>query len=142
DEKDNGIWELSHPQHHVSSRVMSWVALERASSLAAELGHVDRAAPWRAAMEAIRAEVLERGWSERMQAFRQEYGRDNVDASSLLVPIFRFLPGDDPRVIAGVDRVAERLTIEGHVHRFDPLDTPGVDDKPMGELEGSFLLCT
>ena len=142
DEPDNGIWELPEQTQHVSSRVASWVALERASAIADRLGCSERARGWRVQMPIIRRQVLEQGYSERRGAFRQAYGSDALDASSLLIPILGFLPPDDPRVLSTIDRIARELTINGHVYRFAPEDMRGVGQHPMGEFEGSFVLCT
>jgi GH15 family glucan-1,4-alpha-glucosidase len=141
-EPDNGLWELSAVRDHVSSRVSSWVAMARSSEIADKLGCADRAEPWRVQMELVRKEVLERGYSERRRAFRQEYGSDALDASALLIPILGFLPGDDPRVESTVDAIARDLTIDGHVYRFLPSDTAGVEPRAFGDYEGSFTLCT
>jgi GH15 family glucan-1,4-alpha-glucosidase len=141
-EPDNGIWELSKKRDHVSSRVMCWVALTRAAEIADATNQSARAHVWREQARAVHAEVLERGYDRQTGSFRQAYGSDAIDASALLIPIMGFLKGDDPRVVSTVDRVARELTIEGHVHRFVPQQTPGVGDLPMGEYEGSFLLCT
>ncbi len=85
---------------------------------------------------------MDRGWSERLQAFRQRYDADTLDAAALLIPVMDFLPADHPRVTATVERIVERLTIDGFVHRFVPGETPGHEDLPVGEFEGAFLPCT
>ena len=82
------------------------------------------------------------GWSERLKAFRQCYGFENLDAAALLIPILDFLPPDDPRVLSTIDRVAEELSIGEFVFRFNPEETPGVQQLPLGQLEGAFLPCT
>src|ERR1700757_619644 len=93
-------------------------------------------------MDEIHAEIMGRGWSDQIRAFRQRYESDNLDASALLIPIMRFFPADHPRVQATVERIAESLTINGFVHRFHPSETPGIEDLPLGECEGAFLPCT
>ncbi|HEY3816063.1 MAG TPA: glycoside hydrolase family 15 protein [Polyangiaceae bacterium] len=142
DEPDNGIWELPDRRDRVSSRVMSWVTLARASEIAEEIGRGARARPWREAMPRVREQVLSRGYSQRLGAFRHVLDQDSVDAAALLIPIFGFLPGDDPRVVSTVDRVARDLTIDGWVHRFVPSEAGVEPPLPMGEFEGSFVLCT
>ncbi len=112
---DSGIWELVEEAHYVSGKVMSWVALD-----------------------VIHDEVMERGWSERHQAFRQSYGEENLDASALLIPIVEFLPVDHPRVTATIERIIAELTIDGFVHRY----IPDPVDPPLGQYEGAFLPCT
>ena len=141
-EADSGIWELPGEQHYVSSKVMSWVTLERAVRIAEHVGRASETASWQATMEAIHAEVMERGWSERLRAFRQRYDADTLDAAALLIPVMDFLPADHPRVAATVERIVERLTIDGLVHRFVPRETLGHEDLPVGEFEGAFLPCT
>jgi GH15 family glucan-1,4-alpha-glucosidase len=140
-EPDSGIWELPGAEHYVSSKVMSWVVLDRAMRIAEETGHAD-AERWRPTREAIHAEVMDRGWSEQLQAFRQRYDAESLDASTLLIPVMGFLPADHPRVCATVDRIAESLTIDGFVHRFRASGTPTKTTLPFGEFEGAFLPCT
>ncbi len=141
-EPDNSLWELADRRPYVMSRVMSWVALDRASRLAERAGHAAPAS-WARAMEDIRADVLERGWSDRLNAFRQSYDGDALDAAALLIPLFGFLPFDDERVRRTIDAIAERLTIDDFVFRFDPDETPGLSgEPPLGEYEGAFVPCT
>jgi GH15 family glucan-1,4-alpha-glucosidase len=136
-DKDQGIWEIrGAPRHFLYSKLMCWVALDRAIALADPLGATDRVAGWTAAREEIRAAILERGWSEAAGAYAQAFGGDDLDASSLMLAITGFLPGDDPRMKATIDAIATRLTDErGLVWRYRTAD--GLE----GE-EGTFLLCT
>ena len=134
---DSGIWEKVAERHFVSSKIMSWVAIDRAIRIAERIGEVP-AESWRSALPVIHAEVMERGWSERRQAFRQAYDEENLDASALLIPIMGFLPVTHPRVAATIDRIIADLTIDGFVHRY----IPDADDPPLGEYEGAFLPCT
>lgn len=136
-EPDSGIWETVEERHYVSSKVMSWVALDRAVKIAESIGQ-EPPPRWRSAMDVIHAEVMERGWSERRQAFLQAYDGDNLDASALLIPIMGFLPVDHPRVAATIDRIVDELTIDGFVHRY----LPPVGELPLGQYEGAFLPCT
>jgi GH15 family glucan-1,4-alpha-glucosidase len=139
---DNGIWELDEQRHYVSSKVMSWVTLERAVRTAEKLGiDENEAGRWRSIMEQIHAEVMDRGWSEERQSFRQHYDSDALDASALLIATMRFLPPEHPRVLATIDRIAADLTIGGLIYRFDPRDLPGATEA-LGEFEGAFLPCT
>jgi GH15 family glucan-1,4-alpha-glucosidase len=144
DKPDNSIWELSEQRNYLSGKVMSWVALDRAVKLAPQLGHSEDLERWRSIRDAIRNAVLTKGWSESLSAFRQHFEADNLDAAALLIPIMGFLPPDEPRVMATVERIAEQLTCDGFVYRFDPKKTPGFAQQsiPMGELEGAFLPCT
>jgi len=137
-EPDQGIWEArGAPQHYVSSKLMGWVALDRAAQLAELRGDPERAATWRATAEEIRADILEHGVSER-GVLRQHYQTDALDASVLLAAIFDFLPGDDERLRATVDAIAEELTENGFVLRYRTDET---DDGLSGK-EGTFLICS
>jgi len=137
-EPDQGIWEArGAPQHHVSSKLMGWVALDRASQLAEIRGDPEQAATWRATAEEIRADILEHGVSER-GVLRQHYETDSLDASVLLAAIFGFLPGDDERLRATVTAIAEELTENGFVLRYRTEET---DDGLSGK-EGTFLICS
>jgi GH15 family glucan-1,4-alpha-glucosidase len=134
---DQGIWESrGEPQHYVSSKLMIWVAVDRGARLARLIGFDDVAAGWERTAEEIRAEILERG--VRDGVFRQHYETDALDASTLLIPLLRFLPPDDPRVRATVEAVAEQLTRHGLVLRYRVEET---DDGLQGE-EGTFLICS
>lgn len=141
-QEENGIWELPKRQHYVNSKVLSWVMLDRALQIAAKVNPGIDTASWKTTRDTIHAEVMEKGWSERLGAFRQRYEAENLDAASLLIPVLDFLPATHPRVQATMERVAEFLTIDGFVFRFDPLDTPGLGRIPLGQMEGAFLPCT
>lgn len=144
DKTGNSIWELSDQRYFVADKVMCWVGLDRALKLAEKLDETGDVDKWRATREAIHAEVLERGWSEKLKSFRQHYDADNVDSAVLLIPIMGFLPPDDPRVVSTVQCIEERLMIDNFVYRFDPEESPGVPQPPLplGEFEGAFLPCT
>lgn len=135
------IWEITPAHHFVVSKVLSWVTLDRATQVAERTG---RTAPvaWGLERTAVHAEICDLGFSRETGSFRQRYGADAIDAGLLLIPLMRFLPDDDPRVLATVDRIERELTIDGHVHRFVPREIPNQGDLPVGEEEGSFLLCT
>lgn len=139
---DNGLWELPERQHYVHSRVLCWVTLERATRIAQMVKPAFDTSEWQAEATRIHHEVMDKGWSERLGAFRQRYEGENLDAAELLVSVMEFLPGDHPRVLATIDRIAESLTLEGFVYRFNPLETPGLGREPLGEFEGAFLPCT
>lgn len=139
---DSGIWELPTQAHYVSSKVLAWVALERGIKIARNSGHQDVIERWSGVRQAIHAQVMEQGWSERLGAFRQHYDGEGLDASVLLIPVMGFLPADHPRVVSTVRRIEEALMIDGFVYRFQPGKTPGYEDVPVGEFEGAFLPCT
>src|SRR5439155_16824687 len=92
-ETDAGMWEMrGDPRHHLSSKVLCWTALDRAVKLAPHLGSFAETEEWAAEREKIRAAILERGWSEKRQAFAQSFDSDELDAAALLMPIVGFLP--------------------------------------------------
>jgi GH15 family glucan-1,4-alpha-glucosidase len=136
-EKDQGIWEIrGEPRDFLYSKLMCWVALDRAIALAPQLGAEGKVPGWTAARDEIRAAILEHGWSEKAGAFTQAFGSEDLDASNLMLAITGFLPGEDPRMKATIDATAERLTDErGLVYRYL------AHDGLAGE-EGTFLLCT
>jgi GH15 family glucan-1,4-alpha-glucosidase len=136
-EKDQGIWEIrGEPRDFLYSKLMCWVALDRAIALAPHLGAEGRVSDWAAARDEIRAAILERGWNERAGAFTQAFGSEDLDASTLMLAITGFLPGDDPRMKATIDATAQRLTDQrGLVYRYLARDGLAGD-------EGTFLLCT
>ena len=135
---DQGIWEArGKPQHYVSSKLMCWVALDRAGKLAEIRGAPDLQAEWSATAEEIRSDILANGVSER-GVLRQHYETDALDASTLLAAIFGFLPADDDRLAKSVLAIAEELTEDGFVLRYRTEET---DDGLSGE-EGTFLICS
>lgn len=139
---ENGIWELPVRQHYVSSKVLNWVALDRAILIAERFAPSTDVGEWKAEKGRIHDEVMERGWSEARGSFRQRYDAEALDASSLLVSVCNFLPGDHPRVLATIERTVADLSIDGFVYRFDPRQTPGLEDIPLGQYEGAFLPAT
>jgi GH15 family glucan-1,4-alpha-glucosidase len=137
-EPDQGIWEArGKPQHYVSSKLMCWIALDRAAKLAGIRGDPDLRAAWRATAEEIHADILAHGVSDR-GVLRQHYDTDALDASTLLAPMFGFLPGDDERIRNTVLAIADELTEGGFVLRYRTDET---DDGLSGE-EGTFLICS
>jgi GH15 family glucan-1,4-alpha-glucosidase len=137
-EPDQGIWEArGKPQHYVSSKLMSWVALDRAAKLAAIRDDPKLEQAWGAAAEEIRADILERGVSDR-GVLRQHYETDALDASTLLAAMFGFLPGDDERLRNTVDAISSELTEHGYVLRY----VTGETDDGLSGKEGTFLICS
>ncbi|MGB3583743.1 MAG: glycoside hydrolase family 15 protein [Roseiarcus sp.] len=135
---DQGIWEArGKPQHYVSSKLMCWVALDRASALAEIRGDPKLAATWRATADEIRADVLAHGISDQ-GVLRQHYETDALDASTLLAGSFNFLAHDDERLRNTVLTIAEELTENGFVLRYRTDET---DDGLSGK-EGTFLICS
>jgi len=141
-EPDNGIWELPELQHFVSSRVLSWVCLDRAVRIAKKVKPDYDTSAWEAELPKIHAEVMDRGWSESLGAFRERYEHDNLDSATLLISVFEFLPADHPRVLSTIERITEFLTIDNNVYRFDPRKMPVLGDFPLSQMEAAFLPCT
>ena len=134
---DQGIWEArGEPKHYVSSKLMCWVALDRAAKLAEIRGEPTMQATWRETADEIRDDILEHG--VRDGVMRQHYDTDALDASTLLAAIFGFLPPDDDRLRKSVDAIADDLTEDGFVLRYKTDET---DDGLSGK-EGSFLICS
>jgi alpha,alpha-trehalase len=134
---DQGIWESrGEPQHYVSSKLMMWVAVDRGARLARSHGFDELAEEWQAKAEEFKAEILNRG--VRDGVFRQHYDTDALDASLLLIPLFRFLRPDDPRVRDTVNAIADELSEHGLVCRYKVEET---DDGLQGR-EGTFLICS
>ncbi len=140
-ERDAGMWEMrGEPRHHLSSKLLCWVALDRAVDLAPRLGEEARVAFWAAERDRLRDAILARGWSERRQAFAQAFDSDDLDAAALLMPLVGFLPADDPRVRATMQAVARDLTRGGLVLRYETAAGPNADG--LADEEGTFVLCS
>ncbi|HEV7936421.1 MAG TPA: glycoside hydrolase family 15 protein [Solirubrobacteraceae bacterium] len=137
-EPDQGIWEArGEPRHYVSSKLMCWVACDRAARLAERRGEEEHAERMQGIADEIKADILENGVDER-GVFRQHYDTDALDASNLLIVLMRFLPADDERVRATVMAIRDELTENGLVLRYRTDET---DDGQSGE-EGTFLICS
>jgi len=135
---DQGIWEArGKPRHYVSSKLMCWVAMDRAAKLASIRGDSKRQSAWHATAEEIRADIYEHGFSER-GVLRQHYETEALDASNLLAALFGFLSADDERLRASVLAIADELTEDGFVLRY----RTGETDDGMSGKEGSFLICS
>ena len=133
---DSGMWEArSPPAHHVHSKLMCWVALDRAIQLARAFGHVEAIDRWTRVAEEIRAAILSRGFDDQVGAFVQAFGKSNLDASALRIGLDGFLPPNDPRVLGTIAAIERKLTKGPFVSRYEGDD--GVDGP-----EGSFLLCS
>jgi GH15 family glucan-1,4-alpha-glucosidase len=135
---DQGIWEArGKPQHYVSSKLMCWVALDRAAKLAGLRGDPELQTKWAGVADEIREDILTHGVDDR-GVLKQHYETDALDASTLLAAIFDFLPGDDKRLKASVMAIANELTEDGFVLRYRTDET---DDGLSGK-EGTFLICS
>ena len=135
---DQGIWEArGKPQHYVSSKLMCWVALDRAAQLANIRGDTELAASWAQTASEIKSDILEHGLDDR-GVLRQHYETDALDASTLLAAIFGLLPASDPRLRATVLAIADELSENGFVLRYR---TEQTDDGLSGK-EGTFVICS
>ena len=136
-EPDHGIWEIrGEARHFVYSKLMCWVALDRAIALAERIGAQDRVDHWNRTRAEIADAILTRGWNDAVGAFTQSFDSEDLDASNLMLPIVGFIAADDPRMLATIEAIADRLTDEnGLVYRYRA-------DDGLGGEEGTFLLCT
>jgi GH15 family glucan-1,4-alpha-glucosidase len=144
DEPDEGIWEVRGPRRHfVHSKVMAWVAFDRAASIAAG-GMGGPADQWRATADRIHQQICQQGYRPERGAFTQFYGSDQLDAAVLLIPEVGFLPATDPRVVSTVEAVQRELVTDGLVRRYQLAGGGSGADSPDGlpGSEGAFLACS
>ena len=140
-ERDAGMWEMrGEPRHHLSSKVLCWVALDRAVKLAPKLGSHGRADAWAAERDRLRDAILTRGWSERRRAYAQSFDSDELDAAALLMPLVGFLPATDERMRATIEAIARDLTDDGLVLRYRNHD--GLNADGLTGEEGTFVICS
>ena len=138
-EPDEGIWEVRGPRRHFThSKMMAWVAMDRAVKGIEQFGLEGPVDRWRAIRDAIHQEVCARGYDATQKAFVQFYGSPLLDASLLMMPLVGFLPVSDPRVRGTIEAIERHLARDGFVSRYQT--TPEVDGLPSGEA--SFLLCS
>jgi GH15 family glucan-1,4-alpha-glucosidase len=141
DRPDEGIWEVRGPRRHfVHSKVLAWVAFDRAVQGAERLGLDGPVERWRRLRQEIHDEVCREGFNTELGSFTQSYGSSELDASTLLIPILGFLPPDDARVVGTVDAVQRNLTRNGFVERYRQRERNDVDGLSGGE--GAFLPCS
>lgn len=138
-EPDEGIWEVrGGPKHFTYSKIMAWVAFDRAIKSVADFGMDGSVEEWIAQRDAIHDDVCRRAYNEKRRTFVQAYGEPQLDASLLLIPAVGFLPPEDPRVISTIDAIERELMADGLVRRYDTGATE--DGLPPGE--GLFLACS
>lgn len=138
---DEGIWEVRGGRRHfVYSRLMCWVAFERAMRMQAQRGLPGNTTRWRAVRDEIYEEIMAKGWSEERQSFVQYYGGTVLDASNLLMPLVKFVGPRDPRMLATLEAIERDLVSDSLVYRYDPQKAS--DDGLDGADEGSFSLCS
>ncbi|OKL43901.1 glycoside hydrolase family 15 protein [Pseudovibrio exalbescens] len=135
-EPDAGIWELrTRARVHTSSSLMCWAACDRLAKIADNFGLEDRAAHWQERADIIHAAICEKGWNEDIGAFTESFGGKDMDASLLLMAEVGFLPANDPRFIATVDKIGASLRRGNHLFRYHQADD-------FGEPENAFNICT
>ncbi len=141
-EPDDGIWEVRGPRRHFThSKVMAWVAVDRAVKTLEEWPELEGPLDdWRVLRHAIFTEVCEKGYNEKVGAFTQYYGSETLDASVLMIPLVGFLPPSDPRVVSTVEAVQRELVDDGFVLRYRTADDGSVDG--LSGREGAFLACS
>ena len=139
EQPDDGIWETrGGRKHFVYSKVMAWVALDRAIQNDEQFDGIGDPERWKRNRDLLRAQICEQGFNSKLNAFTQSYGSDTLDASCLNMIPTGFLPADDPRMIGTVEAIQKQLMPDGLVQRYDPKASP---DGLKGE-EGAFLACS
>lgn len=133
---DYGIWEVrSEPKHFTHSKLMCWVAIDRSLRMAKYCGFKAPVSKWKKVRNEIRDAILTHGFNEKMNSFVQDFDSNYLDATALLIPIFEFLPPNDPKVRGTIEAITDNLSHNGLIYRYN-----GEDGLPGGE--GTFLLCT
>ncbi len=139
DQPDEGLWEVrSGRQHFTHSKVMAWVALDRAVAAIEQHDFAGPVQRWRALRDRIHAEVCTKGYDAGRNTFVQHYGGTGLDAALLMLPLVGFLPPDDPRIVGTVEAVEAELVVDGFVHRYDH----DRSDDGLAGSEASFLMCS
>jgi GH15 family glucan-1,4-alpha-glucosidase len=139
DDADEGIWETrGGRQHFVYSRLMCWVALDRASRMCLKHSLPGDRGKWMSERDRIYDQIMERGWNEERKAFRLHYDTDALDAANLCMPLVKFISPRDPRMLSTIDEMLRALTTDSLVYRYDPELSP--DGLRGGE--GTFSMCT
>jgi len=140
-EPDAGIWEMrSEPRHHVYSKLMCWVALDRGLRLAGKRSFPAPYERWLKTRDEIYLEIMDRGWSQKADAFVSAYDSDDLDASNLLMPLVFFVSPTDPRMLRTIERTRQQLALDGLVHRYRLGGADSLDG--LSGREGAFSICT
>jgi GH15 family glucan-1,4-alpha-glucosidase len=138
-DEDEGIWEVrGKPRHFTHSKVMAWVAVDRAIEAAEKFGLGAPLDHWREVRRRIHADVCQHGFDTRLGAFTQSYGSTSLDASLLMIALVGFLPSSDPRVRGTVEAIGRELMVDGFVRRY----IPAKSDDGLPDGEGAFLACS
>jgi GH15 family glucan-1,4-alpha-glucosidase len=140
-QRGSGMWEMrGEPRHHLSSKVLCWTALDRAVKLAPRLGAHANTEAWAEERDRVRAAILERGWSEKRQAYAQSFDSDKLDGGVLLMPLVGFLPATEPRMRSTIEVIARDLTEDGLVLRY--ANDEGLNADGLTGEEGTFVICS
>jgi GH15 family glucan-1,4-alpha-glucosidase len=140
-EPDEGIWEIRGPRRHFThSKMMAWVAIDRAVRTIEEFGTEGPLAEWQALRDTIHADICAQGYDAARGVFTQSYGSELLDASLLMMPLVGFLPPDDPRIVRTIEAIDRDLRVDGLILRYHPDTSLQVDGLPPGE--GAFLPCS
>ena len=140
-EPDEGIWEIRGPRRQFThSKLMAWVAMDRAVKAVEQFGLSGDAAGWSQARAEIHDDICRQGFHAARGAFTQSYDSDDLDAGLLMMPLVGFLPAEDPRIVSTIDRIQRELCADGFVHRYQTRNSGSIDGLPAGE--GTFLACT
>ncbi len=135
-EPDMGIWEFrSQKQHFTFSKLLCWMAMDRASRIAAFLGKNSFSITWCKTREIIKEDIMEKGWNGKINSFTQYYGSEHLDAANLLMEPYGFLDASDPRYVMTVTKTLEQLCKNGLMYRYR-------NDDDFGKPESSFTLCS
>jgi GH15 family glucan-1,4-alpha-glucosidase len=138
---DEGIWEVrGGSRHFTHSKLMAWVAADRAVRSVERFGVEGPVEEWRRLREEIRADILRNGYDADRKTFTQYYGSSELDAALLMIPMVGFLPADDERVVGTVAAIERELLVDGFVQRYTQDEASRTDGLPPGE--GAFLACT
>ncbi|MFH1479387.1 MAG: glycoside hydrolase family 15 protein [Candidatus Omnitrophota bacterium] len=133
---DSGIWERrGEMKHYAHSKLMSWVAMDRATKIAASIGRAKYSDLWGSKADEIKKDILDKGWNPKINSFTMYYGSDELDASNLLMLHYGFLPKDDTRIISTVKETYKNLTKEGFTFRY-------IEEDGFGKPENAFIVCT
>jgi GH15 family glucan-1,4-alpha-glucosidase len=138
---DEGIWEIRGPRRHFThSKVMAWLAIDRAVKGVEQFGLSGNAAEWTALRAEIHEDICRQGFNTGRNAFTQSYGAPELDASLLMLPLVGFLPATDQRMVSTIELIEKELVVEGLVQRYQTTAASQVDGLPPGE--GTFLPCS
>jgi GH15 family glucan-1,4-alpha-glucosidase len=134
--KDRGIWEFrSWKSHFTFSKLLSWVAMDRAMKIAKYFGMDNYVSVWSAFRTKIKKDIHKRGWNSEIQAFVQAYGETHLDAANLLMAHYGFIQADDPKFVSTVQLTKERLSKNGLMYRY-------LNEDDFGKPRSSFTVCT